>query len=171
MSLDTQLQNLSTRVSTQIKLLNTLINGNVVNLSALSTSAKSNLVAAINELDADIQTLSAALGAKIDDGATAATTTWSSSKIDTAIAAKIAQLTGAAPAALDTIFELAAALQAEQSATGAINAALAQRVSVLAQSFSAPEQAQARANIGAVAASEIGATNTDYVQIFETGLT
>jgi hypothetical protein len=43
--------------------------------------------------------------------------------------ARIAQVVGAAPAALDTLSEIAAALQAEQSATGAITTALSGKAS------------------------------------------
>jgi hypothetical protein len=50
MSLQTNLQNLTTRIATEIKALRTLINGNVADLSALTTSVKTNLVAAINSL-------------------------------------------------------------------------------------------------------------------------
>jgi hypothetical protein len=43
--------------------------------------------------------------------------------------ARIAQVVGAAPAALDTLSEIATALQAEQSATGAITTALSGKAS------------------------------------------
>lgn len=52
MSLITNLQDLATRIATESKALRTLINGNASNLSALTTTAQNNLVAAINELDA-----------------------------------------------------------------------------------------------------------------------
>lgn len=54
MSLATNISDLATRVATEAKALRTLINGNVADLSALTTTAKNTLVAAINELDADI---------------------------------------------------------------------------------------------------------------------
>lgn len=50
MSLVTNLQNLATRAGTESKSLRVLINGNVADLSALNTTAKNNLVAAINEV-------------------------------------------------------------------------------------------------------------------------
>ena len=49
MSLVTNLSNFATRVATETKALRTLINGNQSDLSALNTSDKTNLVAAINE--------------------------------------------------------------------------------------------------------------------------
>lgn len=86
MSLATNIGNLATRVATEAKALRTLINGNAADLSALDTTAKTNLVAAINELFAAITSASA-----IDDGTTGTTTSWSSQKtsdeIDAAIAA------------------------------------------------------------------------------------
>lgn len=54
MSLATNLTDLATRISTEVKALRTLINGNQVDLSALTTTAKNNLVAAINEVDAAV---------------------------------------------------------------------------------------------------------------------
>jgi len=39
-----------------------------------------------------------------------------------------------------------------------------------AQTLTAPEQAQARSNIGAVAASDVGNTDTDFVVVFEGAL-
>lgn len=54
MSLISNLQDLAVRIGTECKLLHTMINGNTADLSALTTTAQSNLVAAINELDAAI---------------------------------------------------------------------------------------------------------------------
>ena len=54
MSLVTQLQDFATRVATELKAHKLLINNNAADLSALTTTAKTNLVAAINELDAAI---------------------------------------------------------------------------------------------------------------------
>lgn len=49
-SLASRLNDLTTAIATQIKLVKTQINGNVANLTGLKTTAKNNLVAAINEL-------------------------------------------------------------------------------------------------------------------------
>ncbi len=59
MSLETNLTNFATRVATETKALRTLINGNATDLTALTTTAKSNLVAAINELNAEIDAITA----------------------------------------------------------------------------------------------------------------
>jgi hypothetical protein len=50
MSLTTNLSNAFTRVATEIKSVRTLLNGNAADLTALNTTAKGNLVAAINEV-------------------------------------------------------------------------------------------------------------------------
>jgi hypothetical protein len=57
MSLSTNVTNLATRIATECKSLRTLVNGNASDLSTLTTTAKNNLVAAINELDAAIDAL------------------------------------------------------------------------------------------------------------------
>lgn len=57
MSLATNITDLATRVATEAKALRTLLNGNAANNSALTTTAKGNLVLAINELDAEITAL------------------------------------------------------------------------------------------------------------------
>lgn len=57
MSLQTNLTNFATRVATESKALRTLINGNTTDLTALTTTTKTNLVAAINEIDANVDAI------------------------------------------------------------------------------------------------------------------
>jgi len=167
MSLVTNVTNLATRIATEIKALRTLINGNSADLSALTTTAKGNLVAALNELKASIP----AAGVDISDGTTTLTSTWSSTKISNQITAALNALTTGAPGALDTLDELAAALGDDANFAATVTTALGKRVSVAgAQSFTAPEQAQALANIGAQSAAGIGDVNTDLVAVFVAGL-
>ena len=85
MSLQNRLTDLATRIATECKALRTLINGNAPDLSALTTTAKGNLVAALNEVRALAVDASSSGGAAIDDAATAAGTTWSSTKIESEI--------------------------------------------------------------------------------------
>lgn len=59
MSLETNLVNFATRVATETKALRTLINGNAADLTALTTTAKGNLVAAINEVAAEVDSIQA----------------------------------------------------------------------------------------------------------------
>ncbi len=49
-SLTTRLTDLTTRIATEFKSLRTLVNGNASTNAALKTTAKGNLVAAINEI-------------------------------------------------------------------------------------------------------------------------
>lgn len=183
MSLSTNVSNLATRVATEIKSVRTLLNGNVSDLSALTTTAKTNLVAAINELDA-------ALGAiditdLISDTTTATTTTWSSSKIDSAIDAAVAALVDGAPGLLDTLNELAAALGddanfAASIATSISNAqsaaeSYADGLAVNYDAAGAASAAEAAANLytdGEIdtLSTAIGDTSANYVTTFEAGL-
>ena len=137
-------------------------------LSALSTTAKNNLVAAINELKTAMNTVTG--GVTINDAAGngATTVTWSADKIhDTIEAAKLAvknDLTAGAAAALDTLSELAAALNNDPAFAATIAAEIANRVRFdAAQTLTAPQQAQARANIGAQSAAAIGDPDRDLV--------
>lgn len=163
MSLQTQIHSLVIRVADEFK----AVHSKIGNLSSLSTTDKSTLVAAINELKAAIATV-----AVIDDltpGST--TTTFSASKIVTLLDALRAQILGGADAAYDTLLELQQALQNDQTGIAALTAAIDKRVRFDAvQTLTAPEQLQTRTNIGAVASIDIGDTTTDFVAIFEAQL-
>ena len=154
MSLVVRLTDLSTRIATEVKALRTLINGNAAGLSALTTTNKTNLVAALNEL----KTLIPAASASIDDASTAAGTTWSSTKINSQINAAIAALVNGAPGASDTLKELADQLAAlVQADTGLLSFAGA-------QTLTAEQKTQGCTNLG------VGEPETDFVTVFNTGL-
>lgn len=132
-------------------------------LTALSTASKTNLVAAINELYTHITTIESGSVLINDNAGTGATTvTWSADKIvamlaSTSLAIKNSILDGAG-AALDTLKELAAALNNDPSFATTIANELGNRVRFdAAQTLTAPQQAQARTNIGAAAASDLAA--------------
>lgn len=126
MSLALNVSNLATRVSTECKSLRTLINGNAADLSGLTTTAKTNLVAAVNELKAAIDALpEPETGAGIDDNVTGTTTTWSSSKISSELTEHVNAVLDGAPAALDTLNELAAAIGDDADFAGSVTASLA----------------------------------------------
>jgi hypothetical protein len=172
-TLQARLTDLATRIAQEIKSVRTLLNGNAADLSALSTSAKSNLVAAVNELYTIAQAASAAASAAavIDDAATDTTHAWSAHKIALEIQAAKDALVNGASTALDTLQELAAALGNDPNFANTILTALGKRVRVdAAQVFTAPEQLQARTNIGAQDAAAIGNPDTDLVAIFNAGL-
>ena len=144
------------------------------NLSLLTTTAKANLVAAINELKTTVDSLGSG-GAAINDGAGDGdtTVTWSADKIfDTIEAAKVAvkdELTDGAAAALDTLAELAAALNNDPGFAATIAAEIANRVRYdAAQTLTAPQQAQARTNIGALSTVEIGDPDHNFVGDYNT---
>ena len=138
-------------------------------LSALTTTAKASLVAAVNELKTAVDA-AAGGGVSIDDGAGDGATgvTWSADKIFDAIeVAKTAvknDLTAGAAAALDTLSELAAALNNDPAFAATIAAEIANRVRFdAAQVLDATQQNQARSNIGAMAAAALGDADRDLV--------
>lgn len=221
MSLATNVTDLATRVATEAKSLRTLINGNAADLSSLTTTTKTNLVAAISEVHDELDSV-AGSASGINDGATSGSTTWSSTKISTELSGKAntshthttAQVTGldtalagkantthahtasdisdftsavdtrvqlvvdAAPAALDTLNELAAAIGDDANYAATVNTALGNRVRVDAsQSLTGTQQGQARTNIAAASAADlttlstaVGDTTTNFVTTFEAGL-
>ena len=154
MSLETRIIALAQAIGTDIKGLNT----SQGSLSSLTTTTKTSLVAAINELVLMI----GSAGAKIDDAAGngATTVTWSADKIfDTIEAAKAAvknDLVAGAGAALDTLNELAAALNNDPSFASTIAGEIANRVRFdAAQTLTGPQQSQARSNIGAASDADV----------------
>lgn len=174
MSLSTNVSNLATRIATEVKSLRTLINGNAADLSALTTTAKSNLVAAINEIDANSNS-----SAIINDSVTATDSVWSSSKTDGSISTAVNSLVGGAGAALDTLNELANALGSDPNFATTMTTALANRVrvDVDTQGLNATQQLNARTNIQSVGiqafidySASVGAVDTDYVAVFNAGL-
>lgn len=127
----------------------TALQGNVGSLSALTTTEKGSLVAAINELKASATNL-------IDDTTTDTDTTWSSSKIATSIATGLAGLVDGAPEALNTLKELSEAFQNNPNAIQNILDTLGKVVRVdVAQAFSAAEKSQGRANLGAASDADL----------------
>ncbi|MGI5222155.1 hypothetical protein [Nocardia sp. CA-290969] len=220
MSLVTQLSDLATRVGTEFKAVRTTIGS----LASLSTTDKTNIVAAINEVAAgggaggpvtseditdsttvgravltavDAAAARTAVGAKastwlptaadISDSTatgraliTAASATaarsalsvYSTGETDSAIATQVAALVEDAPETLNTIAEIAAALGNNPDAIANIQTALGNRVRVdtASQGLTTTQQGNARTNIGAAAAADVGDTSTDFVAVFEAAL-
>ena len=162
MSLQTQLNSFVLRVAEEFN----TVKGRTGTLTALTTTDKSSLVAAINELKAAIVT-----AVMIDDLQVSTTTTHSSNKVVTLLDALKADILGGADPAYDTLLELQQALQNDQSGIAALTSAIDKRVRFdAAQTLTVLEQQQARTNIGAVAATDIGDVATDFVAIFEAAL-
>lgn len=153
---------LATAIGVDIKLSRTREG----DLTSLTTTAKTSLVSAINEINVAL----GSAGANINDAATNGNTTetWSADKIfDTIEAAKIAvksDLTNGASTALDTLSELAAALGNDANFATTIATGLSNRVRFdAAQTLSAGQKTQACANIG------IGEPDSDFVAIYVAG--
>ena len=247
-TLASRITDLATRIATECKSLRTLLNGNAADLSALTTTAKTNLVAAVNELDADFGTLNTAVGNKAPiasptfTGTPAAPTAVVNTNITqlattafvlgqagsatpavngtaavgvatkfaredhvhgtdstrapvasptftgvpaaptasagtnttqlattafamTAAANAVAAMINSAPAALDTLTELAAALGNDANFATTINTALGYRLRYdAAQTLTAGQITQACANLG------LGEPNTDFTAVFTAGL-
>lgn len=143
-----RIKELADAVGGDIKALK-LANGD---LSTLTTTNKTSLVSAINEISA---ALGQPAGAQIDDSAGdgAVNVVWSANKVFDAIAAaQVAvknELTNGASAALDTLKELADALGNNPNFAAEVATALTKRVRVdAAQVFTALEKKQGCENLG-----------------------
>lgn len=164
MTLQTRLSDLITAIGTDIKGLLTTRG----TMASLTTTEKTNLVGALNELKDLIDGISGG-GAEIDDDNTASGTTWSSSKISTQISAAITALVDGAPGALDTLNEIAEQLGDDESAISGLLTAVGNRVSYAdAQSLDATQKAQANANIGSLSLANAGDPDTDLVALYTT---
>ena len=162
MSLATRIESLVIRVAQEFN----DVRAKTGDLANLTTTDKSNLVAAINELKAAVVSSS-----EIDDANIAISSTYSSSKIVTLLDALKSEILGGADAAYDTLLEIQQLLQNGTTGLDALLAAVNNRVRFdAAQTLTAPEQVQARSNIGAVAVSDVGNTDTDFVAVFEGAL-
>lgn len=161
MTLEQRLVLLAQAIGADVKTLT----ANQGSLSGLNTTAKNSLVAAINEIAASL----GAAGAQINDaGITGNTTeTYSVNRIlaliDAAKTAVKSELTNGAAAALDTLSELASALNNDPSFASNIATQIAVRVRFdSAQTLNATQQAQACANIG------VGDPDKDFVATYTT---
>ncbi len=158
MSLATRIESLVIRVAQEFN----DVRARAGNLTNLTTIDKSSLVAAINELKAAVLAANA-----IDDNQIAASSTYSSSKIISLLDALKADILGGADAAFDTLVEIQQLLQNGTNGLDALLSAVNNRVRFdAAQMLTESEQLQARTNIGTIAASEIGNTDTDFVALF-----
>ena len=158
-----RISDLATRMATECKSLRTLVNANGVDLSALTTTQKASLVAAINELKTALDALGTPI--TISDSASSTTQVWSSSKVSSEITAAKNALTSGAAEALDTLSELAAALGNDANFASTITTALGYRLRFDAvQTLTTEQKTQACANLG------IGEPDTDFVTTFNSGL-
>ena len=98
---------------------------------------------------------------------------YSTAESDAAITAAVNALVDAAPGTLDTLNELAAALGDDPAFATTINTALGNRVrtDTASQGLNSTQQGNARTNIGAASAADVGDTSSDFVAVFESALT
>lgn len=127
-------------------------------LSSLTTTAKTDLVVAINEVKAQ----AGAAGAAINDASTSSTTTtWSAQKSTAAIAQVKTDILGGAGAAYDTLLELQNLIVADESTAAALATAVNNRVRFDAsQVLTTPQMLQACTNLG------IGDPDTDFLAAY-----
>ena len=147
MSLETKIIGLAQAIGTDIKTL-TAKQGD---LTALSTTAKTSLVAAINELYGLLGAAGAVIDDAAGDGATAVT--WSANKIfDMIEAAKAAvqvSILGGASAAFDTLKELQDLMVTDEGLLTALTTAVANRVRFDdVQTLTTEQKLQACTNLG-----------------------
>lgn len=142
MSFATNIGNLVTRIGTEFKAIRTLISGaGTGDVSGLNTTA-TNLVAAINEV-------------KVTADAAGGSGGLTEAEVDARVQVGVDALVGGAPAALNTLQELADAVNDDASFAATTTAALASK----ANSTDVYTQAQ------------LGDPTTNYVTTFETALT
>lgn len=154
MSLVSRITAVLAQVAADIKTLTT----NDGTLSSLTTTTKTNLVAAINEVKAQ----AGAGGAAINDASTTSTTTtWSAQKSTAAIAQAKTDILGGAGAAYDTLIELQNIIVADESTAAALATAVNNRVRYDAtQTLTTPQMLQACTNLG------IGDPDTDFLTAY-----
>lgn len=86
------------------------------------------------------------------------------------VSSAIAALVGGAGAAYDTLYEIQQLLIADDSAMSALTTAVNNRVrhDTNAQGLNSTQQGNARTNIAAVAAADVGDTNANFVTVYTT---
>lgn len=94
-------------------------------LTTLTTTEKTNLVGALNEVKASLSTFAQDI---IDDEAASATSTYSSTKVTQLIQAAVDGIVDGAPEAYNTLQEIAAYIAADETATSALLTAVNNRV-------------------------------------------
>ncbi len=158
-SLDLGIKALAEAIAARINTLK----ANDGDLTTLTTSTKTSLVAAINELKT---ALNSASGSSINDASTSTSSTWSSSKVNNAITTALAALVNGAPGTLDQLNELAAALGNDANFATTVATNLANRVRLdAAQSLTAAQKLQANTNLG------VGDVTRDFAADFTAALT
>lgn len=184
MSLETRLSDLITAVGTDIKQLRTWITGSASGtLASLNTGDKSSIIAAINEVKATADSaggggspasttvagiVELATLAEVTTGTDTTRAVTPEGVRQERIALKAEILGAGVPSALDTLDELAAALGDDANFASTVTTALGNRVRVdtAAQGLDSTQQGNARTNIAAVAAADIGNADANLVTLY-----
>lgn len=171
MSLQSKLTLLMQRTAQEFNTFRGEVDATTGDLSNLTTTTQANLVAALNELQAELSNVD--LAALIDDAATTATDkAYSANQVNILIAAAKNEILNGAGTAFDTLQELATLITDNDSDISNILTSLGNRVRVdAAQTFTTAQKVQARDNIDAVSTVDVGDTNRDFVADFEGALT
>lgn len=139
MSLLTRITALINSIATDIK----DVYAKIGNLSSLQTTTKSSLVGAINEIKSSV-------GLQINDSTPSVSTTFSGTAIDSKIATAKTEvkneILGSASAAYDTLQEIQAQMEADDTAAASLTTAVGQRPTY----------------------TETGNLDTDLVQLYNT---
>lgn len=158
MSLQVRLANLVTAVGTDIKSLT----GKIGTLSSLTTTAKTDLVSAVNEVKASV----GSAGAQINDTTASGTTVYSSNKTNSVVSSAVAALVNGAPAAFDTLKEISDQLAADEAGTATM---FANRLRVDAsQGLTSQQQQFGRDNLSVYSQAQLGDPETDLVALYTT---
>lgn len=183
MSLQTRLGDLATAIATDVKQLRTFISGSSSgNLTGLTTTDKTSLVSAINEVKAGSSgappdasdtvkgVIEIATLAEVATGTDTVRAVTPEGVRQERAAVKAEILGAGVPAALDTLDELAAALGDNANYAASVTTALANRVRVdtAAQGLTTTEKGNARTNIDVYSTTELGNPETDLVAAYNT---
>lgn len=157
-------------------------NTTIGSLSGLTTTDKSNVVAAINEVKSDIVAAGSVTSSQITDATTvgkavltaadgptacSAIGAYTKAQTDSAISTATAALVASAPSTLDTLNELATALGDDPNFATTTSTALGNRLRVdAAQTLTAAQQQQAQTNLGVYSVAQIGDVTTNFAAIF-----
>ncbi len=145
MKLQERISATNAQIATDIKLLGTRIG----DVTSLTTTEKTNLVGAVNELKTAITNASS--GSDVDD------------KIATAIASLKSEILDNSPTALDTLNELSAALNNDPNFATTLATKMGNKVDFsTAQTLTKEQKTQACENIG------IGDPDTDFLTAYTT---
>lgn len=181
MSLQTRLTDLITAVGTDYKQIRTWISGSSSgDLTGLTTTAKTSLVAAVNEVNAKPSAAPAdasetvkgivelASLAEVATGTDALRAVTPAGIRQERIALKAEILGSGVPSALDTLDELAAALGDDANFGSTVTTALANRlrVDVATQALTTTQQTNGQTNLNVYSKTEIGNADVDLVAAY-----